>query len=141
MQVAAFSGAVGSLAGFARSEAAVAPVPVAQEQPRDAYFSPVFKFDKAARVVVFQFRDGETGDVTRQYPSEKVVKLYRDGAATQLGPRGNALPGDAAPATDQAGPAALPKAQPVSRGSGDSGESASTPAPAAGTTERVSLTA
>jgi hypothetical protein len=139
MQVAALSGSVGSLAGFARSEAAVAPVPVAQEQPRDAYFSPVFKFDKAARVVVFQFRDGETGDVTRQYPSEKVVKLYRDGASIQTGARGDesAAPDQSGTAEKSAAP--LPKAQPIASSTAGAAEAGSTPSGAA--SERVSLTA
>jgi len=141
MQVAAFSGSVGSLAGFARSEAAATPVPVAQEQPRDAYFSPVFKFDKAARVVVFQFRDGETGDVTRQYPSEKVVKLYRDGASIQPGPRGSEAGSDPSAGAEQASPAALPKAQAVSNQSSGSSEPAKASAPASAGTERISLTA
>jgi hypothetical protein len=140
MQVAAFSGSVGSLGGFARSEAAPASVPVAQEQPqdRDAYFSPVFKFDKAARVVVFQFRDGETGDVTRQYPSEKVVKLYRDGASIKPGPRGGEGGNDPA---EQATAAPLPKAQPISSGSTSSSEPSKASAPASSGSERVSLTA
>ena len=79
MQIAALTGSVGRSAGFARSEAAQTPAPAATaEKPQEPYFSPVFRFDKAARVLVFQFRDSETGNVTRQYPSEKVVKLYRD---------------------------------------------------------------
>jgi hypothetical protein len=57
----------------------------AREEPRvpqeQRYLSPVFKYDSKARVVLFQFRDSDTGDVTRQYPSEKVVKLYQNGAA------------------------------------------------------------
>lgn len=143
MQVAALSGSIGSLAGFARSEAVSAPVPVAQEQPRDAYFSPVFKFDKAARVVVFQFRDGETGDVTRQYPSEKVVKLYRDGASIQVGPRGDESGSPEQSGAAEQSSAPLPKAQPISgqvSGSGTSGSDSGSAAPGAAP-ERVSLTA
>jgi hypothetical protein len=80
MQIAALTGSVGRLAGLARSETPGLSAPVAQERPQEPYLSPVFRFDKQARVVIFQFRDSETGDVTRQYPSERVVKLYRNSA-------------------------------------------------------------
>ena len=80
MTIAAVTGSVGRLPGFARSDAVATPALAVTETPREPYLSPVFRFDKQARVLVFQFRDSETGNVTRQYPSEKVVKLYRDNA-------------------------------------------------------------
>jgi hypothetical protein len=80
MQIAALTGSVGRLPGAARSDAEQTAAPAADVALREPYLSPVIRFDKQARVLVFQFRDSETGDVTRQFPSEKVVKLYRDNA-------------------------------------------------------------
>lgn len=133
MQIAALTGPVGRIPGVARSDAAGAPAPAAAEAPQEPYFSPVFRFDKQARVLVFQFRDSETGNVTRQYPSEKVVKLYRDNA-----------PKDDAPA---AAPEPRRAADAPARSSGESTESSGAPEPApAGTggtegSERVRVTA
>ena len=79
MNVATLTGSVGRLPGAVRADGG-STAPAAAEKPQEPFLSPVFRFDKAARVLVFQFRDSETGDVTRQYPSEKVVKLYRDNA-------------------------------------------------------------
>ena len=88
MNVAALTGSVGRLPGAIRADGGTT-VPAVPETPQEPFLSPVVRFDKAARVLVFQFRDSETGDVTRQYPSEKVVKLYRDNApqATPAAPR------------------------------------------------------
>ncbi|GAB4184912.1 MAG: hypothetical protein OHK0024_25100 [Thalassobaculales bacterium] len=41
------------------------------------YLSPVLRYDQPANVVVFQYRDYQTGDVTRQIPAERVVERYR----------------------------------------------------------------
>ena len=42
------------------------------------YLSPVFRFDDVARVLLFQYRDNETGQVERQYPAREVVERYRE---------------------------------------------------------------
>ena len=134
MQIAALTGSVGRSAGFARSEAAETPAPAAQaEKPQEPYFSPVFRFDKAARVLVFQFRDSETGNVTRQYPSEKVVKLYRDNAPKDVAPGATVEPRRAAEA-----PAARTS---ESTESSDAPESAPADTGSAQGTERVRVTA
>lgn len=133
MQIAALTGSVGRSAGFARSEAAETPAPAAQaEKPQEPYFSPVFRFDKAARVLVFQFRDSETGNVTRQYPSEKVVKLYRDNAPKDAAPAATAEPRRTAEA---------PAKGSESTESSDAPESAPADTGSAQGTERVRVTA
>jgi hypothetical protein len=133
MQIAALTGSVGRSAGFARSEAAQTPAPAATaEKPQEPYFSPVFRFDKAARVLVFQFRDSETGNVTRQYPSEKVVKLYRDNAPKDVAPGATAEPRRAAEA---------PAKGSESTESADAQESAPADTGSAQGTERVRVTA
>ena len=133
MQIAALTGSVGCSAGFARSEAAQTPAPaVTAEKPQEPYFSPVFRFDKAARVLVFQFRDSETGNVTRQYPSEKVVKLYRDNAPKDVAPGATAEPRRAAEAPAKGSESTV---------SSDAPESAPADTGSAQGTERVRVTA
>jgi hypothetical protein len=137
MNVAALAGSVGQLHGFARSDAAGSAAPAAQP-PQEPYLSPVVQFDKQARVVVFQFRDAETGNVTRQYPSERVVKLYRDSAHPE-----------AATSPEKHGGDEEPAAAPVKTGTGSGSAEATTstptpaPKPSTGGTggERVRLTA
>ena len=41
------------------------------------YVSPFLTFDSRSLTVIFQVRDTESGDVTRQFPSEAVVERYR----------------------------------------------------------------
>ncbi len=143
MNVAALTGSVGPLPGATRGASGSATVPVAAERPQEPFLSPVFRFDKQARVLVFQFRDSETGDVTRQYPSEKVVRLYRDNAPqatpaappSEFGGGGSEEPAAASSASTE--PAAAPPPAPVktSGGGGDSGGGSE------GTGDRVRLTA
>jgi hypothetical protein len=132
MQIAALTGSVGRLPGVARSDAAQTPAPAAPETPREPYLSPVFRFDKQARVLVFQFRDSETGNVTRQYPSEKVVKLYRENA-----------PKETAPTTPAAAGGTGEPAAPSSESTESSGapEPAKTDNGGTGGTDRVRVTA
>lgn len=137
MNVAAVTGSVGRLPGAVRADGGAA-VPVAAEKPQEPYLSPVFRFDKQARVLVFQFRDSETGDVTRQYPSEKVVKLYRDNApqATPSAPPSEFGSGGEDPVAASGG-STEPAAAPVpvkTTGGGDGGGTE-------GTADRVRLTA
>ncbi len=44
------------------------------------YFSPAFKYDAEAQVVIYVQRNIETGNVINQYPSKKVVEQYRQTA-------------------------------------------------------------
>lgn len=41
------------------------------------YLSPILSFDARASTVIFQVRDTESGDITRQFPSEQAVERYR----------------------------------------------------------------
>jgi hypothetical protein len=41
------------------------------------YVSPFLTFDSRAATLIFQVRDTESGDVTRQFPAESVVERYR----------------------------------------------------------------
>lgn len=142
MNVAALTGSVGPLPGATRGAAGGATVSVASEKPQEPFLSPVFRFDKAARVLVFQFRDSETGDVTRQYPSEKVVKLYRDNApqatpAAAPSEFGSGTEESAAPTSTSTEPAAAPPPAPVKVSGGGGGDSGGSE----GTTGGVRLTA
>jgi hypothetical protein len=138
MTIAALTGSVGRLPGIARSGAAETSAPAVPETPREPFLSPVFRFDKAARVLVFQFRDSETGNVTRQYPSEKVVKLYRDNAPKDVAPAAVAEPrrGSEAPA-----PTATATTSSESTESSGATESASADTGSTEGTERVRVTA
>jgi hypothetical protein len=41
-----------------------------------SYFSPVLKIDVDTQKAVLQYRNAETGDVERQYPSKERLKAY-----------------------------------------------------------------
>ncbi len=43
------------------------------------FISPVIHVDSEAGVAILQYRDKMSGDVTAQFPSETVVKRYREG--------------------------------------------------------------
>jgi len=69
----------------ARSVTQFAPAPsskasgsgaVAAAQPiqTDFYLSPVIRFDSEALKVIFEVRDSRSGEVTRQFPPERVVR-------------------------------------------------------------------
>lgn len=48
------------------------------------FLSPAVNFNYEAGIAVFVIRDGETGEIRSQYPSQKVVEEYiRHGAASQ----------------------------------------------------------
>lgn len=49
----------------------------------DFFISPILKFDSRALTVIFQVRDRESGDVTRQFPAETVVERYRNDPSTR----------------------------------------------------------
>jgi hypothetical protein len=69
------------------------------------YLSPVFRFDDVARVLLFQYRDNETGQVERQYPAREVVERYREnnergqerGQIVNFGGEDGSAQGDEAP--------------------------------------------
>lgn len=48
-----------------------------------AYISPILHYDNAARIAVLAFRDHQTGEVTNQFPPEKVVAEYRRAGGRQ----------------------------------------------------------
>lgn len=54
---------------------------VAAEEVRSSsaqfFVSPVLRFDQPSLTVIFQIRDRESGDVTRQFPPETVIERYR----------------------------------------------------------------
>ncbi|WP_156612627.1 hypothetical protein [Paramagnetospirillum marisnigri] len=71
------------------------------------FISPAVNFDYKAGIAVFVIRDGETGEVKAQYPSQKVVEEYiRHGAASQDAPAPDTASAtsaqDGAPAVDPA---------------------------------------
>lgn len=47
---------------------------VAQPIQTDFYLSPVIRFDSEALKVIFEVRDSRSGEVTRQFPPEHVVR-------------------------------------------------------------------
>jgi len=63
--------------------------------------SPKGVVDPESGVFVLQYRDGSTGEVMKQYPSEKVVAAYKRGAAGGDGAGASAQP--ATTATQQGG--------------------------------------
>ncbi|HYC02634.1 MAG TPA: hypothetical protein VED40_05035 [Azospirillaceae bacterium] len=94
--------------------------PVAGSAPAELprYLSPVIQVDNVAAMALIQFRDGDTGDVKTQIPSERVVQEYRlrgpggssrDGKAVETGAVPSAAPtqGSAAGAAP-AGPPTAP---------------------------------
>jgi hypothetical protein len=66
--------------GVARRDAPQTAGQNATAPPDIKYSSPTLKYDPQSRLVVFQVLNPETGDVVRQYPSQRVVKLYQDGS-------------------------------------------------------------
>lgn len=66
----------------------------------DFYISPLLTYDARSLTVIFQIRDTESGDVTRQFPAEEVVERYRQDPSS----RPFVLPEPAETAEDQAGP-------------------------------------
>jgi hypothetical protein len=53
--------------------------PHRNESPSQGYISPVINVDTQSGVAVLQFRDDQSGEVTAQFPSETVVRRYREG--------------------------------------------------------------
>lgn len=65
------------------AQAATETVNQARSVPGKFFVSPILKFDSRALTVIFQIRDRESGDVTRQFPAEAVVERYRNDPTTR----------------------------------------------------------
>lgn len=80
------------------------PGPAAETQRAGSsgqfYVSPFLTFDSRSLTVIFQVRDTESGDVTRQFPAESVVERYRRDPSS----RPFVLPEPEAREQEQAGP-------------------------------------
>ena len=46
----------------------------------DFYLSPVIRFDSESHRVIFELRDSQSGEVTRQFPPESVVREHQKSA-------------------------------------------------------------
>tara|TARA_E500000318_G_scaffold72998_1_gene67613 strand:- start:7855 stop:8256 length:402 start_codon:yes stop_codon:yes gene_type:complete len=58
------------------SDSASAP----QNTSSDFYLSPVIRFDPEALAVIFELRDSRSGEVTKQFPPESVVRELQKSA-------------------------------------------------------------
>lgn len=74
---------------------------VAKAQVANFVTSPRGVFDPQSGLYLLQYRDQSTGQVTRQYPSEKVVDAYKKGLST--GETSSQASGETSVATPQAG--------------------------------------
>ena len=61
----------------------------------ETFFSPVIKIDRENQTAILQFRDTETGEITKEYPSES-VRVYEEA------PKREEQPVKTAPATAEA---------------------------------------
>ena len=93
------------------------PIAVQADPSRDSmerdlakysYFSPVMRIDVDTQKAVLQYRDSETGDVERQYPSKERLKAY-GGSAPGVG----ALPSEEPSVDEAASPEAAETGTPV----------------------------
>lgn len=78
------------------------------ETPREQYVSPFITIDPTSGLVITQYRDSSTGELQQQYPSEKVVREYRNLQPPSVSPSGGRIdtaagqPTTAQPAAGQA---------------------------------------
>ncbi len=107
------------------------------ETPRDQYISPFITIDPTSGLVITQYRNSETGQLQKQYPSEKAVREYRNlqpAAVSASGERGAApatgAARPAAPATTADGPAPGRAAAPVPAVQSPAPVQVATPSPA-----------
>lgn len=76
------------------------------ETPRDQYISPFITIDPTSGLVITQYRNSETGQLQKQYPSEKAVREYRNlqpavvSASGERGAAPGARPADPAATAD-----------------------------------------
>ena len=77
------SGSVASVASQAGTTAAAAPTAAetANTAAAAGYISPFGRFDYTSHLEILQFRNSDTGKVTLQIPSERVVDAYRRSGA------------------------------------------------------------
>ncbi len=54
--------------------------PLETDLARVSYFSPVTRIDVETQTAVLQYRNAETGQLIRQYPSEKQIQAYQRAA-------------------------------------------------------------
>ena len=47
-----------------------------------AFFSPTIKIDTQSQTAIFIFRDEETGETIRQFPTEETIEAYKNGTET-----------------------------------------------------------
>ena len=52
----------------------------------DFYLSPVIRFDPTSLAIIFEIRDSLSGEITKQFPPEHVVKELRKSAELVQGP-------------------------------------------------------
>lgn len=97
------------------------------ETPRDQYISPFITIDPKSGLVITQYRNSETGQLQQQYPSEKVVREYRNLQPTAVSPSGGRAVASGQPADTgrQADLVTIGRAAP-----GSSGQGAAVPTPA-----------
>ncbi|WP_323795944.1 hypothetical protein [Nisaea sp.] len=53
---------------------------VPKKSSSDFYLSPVIRFDPEALAVIFELRDSRSGEVTKQFPAERVVRELQKSA-------------------------------------------------------------
>ena len=64
----------------------VDPISLPEKASSDFYLSPVIRFDPTSLTIIFEIRDSLSGEVTRQFPPEHVVKELRKSAELVQGP-------------------------------------------------------
>ncbi|WP_028464622.1 hypothetical protein [Nisaea denitrificans] len=73
-----------SVAKTVPSPSLQAPVSDSASAPKksssDFYLSPVIRFDPEALAVIFELRDSRSGEVTKQFPPERVVRELQKSA-------------------------------------------------------------
>jgi hypothetical protein len=52
--------------------------------PHFVYFSPVIKIDKSTNTAIFQYRDRDSGEVTREFPSKSEIDAYTTDAVKRV---------------------------------------------------------
>lgn len=65
------------------------------------YVSPLLKFDTEVSTLIFQVRDGESGEVERQFPSESRLEILKHSASGEDAAEERAAPAE--PETDRDG--------------------------------------
>lgn len=98
------------------------------ETPREQYISPFISIDPTSGLVITQYRDSESGELQQQYPSEKVVREYRNLQPAAVSPSGGR--GVAPPAGPSAEPAGQAEAVIIGRAASGPVQGVPAPAPA-----------